>query len=53
MDNKKISSAVKAEEKEKEKDGAIFLVIAPDGTVSSATSWREVAERARAYREGR
>jgi hypothetical protein len=41
------------QQEEKEKEGAILVVVAPDGTVSSATSWREVAERARAYREGR
>jgi hypothetical protein len=30
-----------------------IVVVAPDGSVFSATSWREVAELARAYREGR
>jgi hypothetical protein len=42
-------SAVKAE---KEKQEEIVAVLS-DGTVFSANSWTEFAERVRAYREGR
>jgi len=47
MEKKQISSAVKAEEKQ---DGAI-LAIAPDGTLISASSYEELAEKIRAYRD--
>jgi hypothetical protein len=40
---------MKAEEKE-QGEGAI-LVIAPDGTLVSASSYKELAEKARAYRD--
>jgi hypothetical protein len=46
-----LAPAVKAE-KEKQDEGAI-VVIAPDGSLISASSLRELAEKVRAYREGR
>jgi len=41
-------------EKNKEKPAAgAIIAVAPDGTLVSASSYKELAEKARAYREGR
>jgi hypothetical protein len=45
------SEKQQAEEKEKQ-IGAIAM-IAPDGTLLSASSYKELAEKVAAYREGR